>query len=167
VELVEVGYFSKTFGIKGQLVLKTYRDFDPSEVKAIFVDVQGSKAPFFVSAAQPASQGILISLEEISTVEKAQPLIRKQVFIDASLLEDDEDEESLVGYSVEDKNFGPLGKIVEVSENGAQEVLHLSFKDKELLLPFVDEFIEEIDDEKMIVHYNAPAGLIDLYLEDH
>ena len=165
MELAEVGYFSKTHGIKGQLLLKLYKDFDPSAVKAIFVDQHGSKAPYFLSAFQVTSHGLLLSLEDIVTVEKAQTLLRKQVFIDASLLEEDDDEENLVGYSVEDKHFGALGKVTEVTENGAQEILHLSFKDRELMLPLVDEFVEEIDDENKIIRYKAPEGLIDLFLE--
>jgi 16S rRNA processing protein RimM len=165
VELAELGYFSKTHGIRGQLLLKVYRDFDPELLKAVFIDVKGSKAPYFISAANPTAHGVLLSLEEIDTIEKAKPLLNKQVFADVSSLIEEEEEESLAGYTLTDKKLGLLGEITEITENGAQELMHVMYREREVILPLVDDFIVEIDDKKRTILYDAPEGLIDVYFE--
>ena len=166
MNLVEIGYFSRTHGLKGQLVLKQYRDLEPESLRAVFVDIRGSKAPYFVSAFNSSGQGLLISLEEVDTIEKAKLLLNKQVYADENILAPVEVDE-LVGYELIDRTQGSLGVIKAITENGAQSLVHLEYKGREVLLPLVDELIEEIDDQKKLVRYNAPDGLIDMYLESN
>ena len=47
----------------------------------------------------------------------------------------------------------------------ASDVFIVIYKEKEIILPITDDFIEEINETTKIIKYNAPEGLIDLYLE--
>jgi 16S rRNA processing protein RimM len=40
------------------------------------------------------------------------------------------------------------------------------YKNKEIILPLVNDFIEKIDETDRKIYYNAPEGLIDVYLKD-
>lgn len=165
MELTEIGYFSKTHGIKGQLILKTERDFDPEAIKAVFIESSTGKAPYFISEIKETNTGIIVGLEEVLAVEKAKLLLGKKVFIDAALVEKEEESEWL-GFEVIDKQYGSLGIITSSSDNGSQELINLSYKGKEVILPLVDDFIESIDEETQKLYFNAPEGLIDLYLDE-
>lgn len=167
MDLLPVGYFSKTHGVKGQLVLKPDRDFEPDTVKAIFIEMSGAKAPYFVTELKQTNSGIIIGLEEVTTVEKARSFVGKQVLIDARLVLEDEDEENWTGYELIDKYFGSLGSITGTSDNGQQVILALNYKGKEVLLPLVDDFIERIDEAGQKIFFNAPQGLIDLYISEN
>lgn len=165
MNLLESGYFSRSHGTKGQLVLKTSVAFEPGELKVLFVDLAGSKAPYFVEDIKMAASDLVLSLEGIDSPEKAKTLVNKKVFLEESLVLP-ETEQELIGYTVSDALKGVLGEVKDVSENGAQQLLHLNYEGKEIILPMVEDFIEAIDHEKKEIHYRAPEGLIELYLEE-
>ncbi len=165
MNLLESGYFSRTHGTKGQLVLKSSVNFEPEEIKVVFVELSGSKAPFFVEEYKTAGADLVLSLESIDSPEKAKGLVNKKVFLEENLVRP-ETEEEFVGYMVHDALKGPLGEVSEVSENGVQQLLHVNYEGKEIILPMVEDFIEAIDHEKREIRYKAPDGLIELYLEE-
>lgn len=166
MNLVEIGYFSKTHGIKGQLILKSDSEFYFEEVNAFFVEISGSKAPFFIKDIKENNNGLIILLEEFDTQEKAKTLIGKKVFVDEQFIAENENEHNWLDYELIDHNLGNLGKINEVNESGPQILVSLIYKEKEIMLPLVEELIENIDEEGKKIHYKSPEGLIDLYLSD-
>lgn len=165
MELTGIGYFSKTHGVKGQLILKTERDFDPEAVKAVFIEGPTGKAPYFISEIKESNNGLIVSLEDVLVIEKARLLLGKKVFIDAALVEE-EDQSEWLGFEVIEKQHGSLGIILSSSDNGSQELINVLYKGKEVILPLVDDFIERIDEEAKKLYFNAPEGLIELYLSD-
>lgn len=164
MDLGEAGYFSKTHGVKGQLVLKQSCNFFEDQVKVLFVDANGSKAPYFISDLKANPHGLIIQLEGLESVEKARELLGKTVYIESRFIEEEDGQDNWTGFEVLDKHFGHLGKVEEVSDNGQQTLLKLMFRGCEIMLPMVDAFIEKIDEADKKIWYNAPEGLIDLYL---
>jgi 16S rRNA processing protein RimM len=165
LELALIGYFSKPHGVKGGLILKQDKDFISEDLKVIFIDIHGSRAPFFVKSAKPLNNGLILELEDVESVEKARTLVGKKIYIDESLIEEDDDF-SWEGYELIDKEFGSLGIVTDVTDNGEQILLTFRFRDKEVILPMAEDFIERIDEDKKQVFFNAPAGLIEVYLSD-
>ena len=165
MDLSFIGRFSKTHGLKGHLILTEEAGFDPQELKVLFVDSATGKAPFFISEIRESGQGLLVKLEDIDSVERAKTLVNRQVYTDSKLVEEEQEEE-LIGYELIDYQHGSLGKILAVSHNGSQDLVSLNYKGKEVILPLVDEFIEQINEDKQTIIYNAPEGLIDLYLSE-
>ena len=165
MELLPIGYFSKTHGVKGQMVVKASRDFAVEEVKVVFVDLAGDKAPYFITDIKEGNNGIIVGLEGLDAVEKARALIGKQVFIEAALVLEEENDSDWVGFELEDQQLGSLGKIQEVTDNGVQVLVSLRYKDKEVILPMVEAFIQKVDEPGKKIWYNAPEGLIDIYLQ--
>lgn len=164
MELAPIGYFSKTHGVKGQLILREDAAFEISRIKAVFVEEGGSKAPYFISSFRETKNGIMLGLENVSTVEKARQLVGKNVYADEQFVEEESDTNEWQGFMLEDKNYGELGIIVESSDNGSHEVVNVLFKGREVILPLVEEFIELIDEDSKRIYYKAPEGLIDIYL---
>ncbi len=64
-----------------------------------------------------------------------------------------------------DKNFGEVGKIERIEEMPGNDMFVVKRGEKEVLLPVVEDLIIEIDDELKTITYNAPEGLIEIYLE--
>lgn len=165
MDLKQVGYFSKTHGVKGHLILKSDLYFD-LDLKALFLETQGGgKAPYFISEIKETSQGLIVLLEEITSVEKAKTLIGKSVFIESKYVEEEEADFDWIGYEVIDEKHGLLGKVNGMSDNGQQVLLSLEYKGNEVILPLVEDFIKSLDEKAKRLHYRAPEGLIDIYLE--
>ena len=165
MQLSHIGYFSKTHGIKGLLVLKESIPFFVEQVKVLFIDKEGSMAPYFIKEIKQGNQNYIVSLEEVDSIEKGRALVGKKVSVDSSLINTEkEDEFSWLGYNLIDKNFGSLGLIEEVTTNGQQVLVRLNYQGKEILLPLIEDFIERVDDMQKKIFFNAPNGLIELYL---
>jgi 16S rRNA processing protein RimM len=169
MEFAPIGYFNKTHGIKGQLVLKIVAklrdEFFVSELKTLFIETATGKAPHFINELKESNNGLIIGLEDVNTIEKAKSLLGKKIFIDASLLDKQEEDFNWIGFELIDKKHGSLGLIEGTSDNGSQLLITLKYKGSEIILPLVEDFIDEIDEKKKKLFYNAPEGLIDLYLE--
>lgn len=165
MQLQQIGYFSKTHGVKGQLVLRAERDFDANGLQALFVDNGGNAAPFFVSALTQGGAGHFVSLEDIDTVEKAKTLVGKAVLVEASLVKPEEVVNDWTGFELHDHRLGNLGAILEISDNGAQLLASLQYQGREVILPLADALIQEVDTTQRVIRYNAPEGLIEVYLE--
>ena len=166
MEFTDIGYLSKTHGVKGQLILRADKEVYFEEVKVVFLESSTGLAPHFVKRISPNNVGFIIELEETDTVEKAKLLIGKKIFVDAELVELVEEDSNWVGFELSDKNFGDIGKVFEVNDNGVQILLSIMHKNKEIILPLVNDFIEKIDETDRKIYYNAPEGLIDVYLKD-
>lgn len=165
MKLVELGYFSKTSGIKGELILKSDKDFDHEHISALFVEAAGDKAPYFVREIRFNGKDFVVSLEETDTIEKASALKGKKVFAEEKFIEAEEEVLKLQGFELIDKKLGSLGEIVEVSDSGHQLLVTIIYKNKEIILPLAEELIEQIDEGNRKIIFSAPEGLIDLYLE--
>lgn len=166
MEISFIGYFCKTFGIKGLLVLKSETAFFFNKLDALFIETSVGRAPFFIREIRENNIGLIVNLEEIDSVEKAKLLLEKKIFINSELIIKNATEINYVGYSVIDKKQGLLGTILSTSYNGSQILLYLNYRGKELILPFVNIFIEKIDKERKKIFFNSPEGLINLYLEE-
>ena len=70
------------------------------------------------------------------------------------------------GFDVHDAVFGFLGKVKEVVENPAQRLLVVENQEEFLLVPFVDEFVEHIDEDAQHIAVTVPQGLLDLAQEN-
>lgn len=166
MELTEIGYFSKTHGIKGHLILKSEADFYFEDVTALFIETAGSKAPYFISEIKEIKNDLVVLLEEVSSVEKAKLLTGKKVFVDSQLVEEAVGAEDWAGFEIIDSELGSLGTITEMSDNGVQVLASIRYKDKDVILPMVEDFIERIDEAAKKIYYKAPDGLVQLYLDE-
>lgn len=76
------------------------------------------------------------------------------------------DDPDVVGFTVEDVRFGVLGHVAEVIEGPAQDLLMVAAEDaaapSEILIPFVDALVPEIDARSRIVRTAIPEGLLHL-----
>jgi 16S rRNA processing protein RimM len=92
---------------------------------------------------------------------------RKKIFVPKEhvIIVEGNDDSEYVGYELIDNIKGSLGKVIRIEEMPASDVFIVIYKEKEIILPITDDFIEEINETTKIIKYNAPEGLIDLYLE--
>jgi 16S rRNA processing protein RimM len=163
----EIGYISKTHGLKGHVILRLNELVNIDEnIKSIFLDLNGSQVPYFVEECRPNNTGYILKLETIDVVDSSKKLIGKKAFsLPDFILEEDESLKEFIGYAIIDSKLGNIGHIADVDEktdNAIIKVIHPS--GVEIILPFNDDFIVEIDDDLKTIEFNAPEGLIEMYL---
>jgi 16S rRNA processing protein RimM len=166
-----IGYITKTKGLKGEV--QVYFEYDePADLPldSVFAEINGKLVPFFISTYKlQNNQTGNFYFDDIDTIEKAQTLIRKKLYLTNSLKPVRIDDEFLItdlkGFMVHDQTVGELGDIIEIHEYPQQFVAVVSYKFKEIMFPLNDDLILEIDEENGILKVDLPEGLIDLYLE--
>ncbi len=110
--------------------------------------------------------------EEISDRTEAEAWHRASVYVKADDLPDlNEDElyvHDMIGLSVVlHEDDAPVGTLEQVTWHGEQELwLIVTADGKEVFLPAVPEFVNDIDLTQEIIRISPPEGLLDLYLSD-
>lgn len=176
-EFIEIGTLLKPHGFKGKIELKwNYRTKDNFTLASFFVESLPTPLPYFIEELKEnkSVEGhFFVQLEDIDSLELAKKLKGKKIYCQKEQLAqvfDTEYEEifsilSLIGYQLIDQENNVIGEISDVFENAMNQYLFQVFsKQKEILIPFVETQILEIDEEKSILKYTIPEGLLDIYL---
>jgi 16S rRNA processing protein RimM len=167
-DYLDVGYFSKPHGFKGHLSfhITTENDILYHEIDHVLLDVNKLLTPFFIENID-AKGKLIFKLEQIDNDKEAKKLQSKHVYINKKHIQfvETENKNELIGYKVNDQQFGQIGELIRVEELPSQLIWIVLSGEKEVLLPAEQQFIIEINHENKTIIYNAPEGLISLYLD--
>ena len=163
MKLIPIGYFSKSHGLKGHLILFTEFDLK-NKLDVLFIEQAGSQAPYFIEEIKPFNNGFLVKLEGVNDINAATALKNKEVLAEEKYTIAEKGFEYL-HFTLIDEIKGEVGVIQGLEGNAANPLLKVMAGDKEILLPFSTEFIIKVIKTKKQLHYRAPEGLIDMYLE--
>jgi len=169
-----VGTFTKTHGVKGELVVRKNSNFlEKNKLESVLIDIDGGLVPFFIPKKGITLRNhstVRIFLEDVDSEAKAQRFIDCDIYIpmkDApDFIEEDEDIDPnvLIGFLYVDEEKGELGEIKDIQDYAGNIVLVLSVNNEEVLIPFADENFIELDEKNKTITMETPDGLLDMYL---
>lgn len=168
----EIGYITKTHGLKGEVTLELDVDEPESyaELESAFVEVKKMLVPFIIERINIQQKRAIIKFEGVNTLEEATKLVHTKVMLSLENLPATEDGKfylhDIVGYTVEDEILGKLGIITQLYEGAHQDILGMEYQGKEVLIPVVDVIVLSADSTTQTVQTRLPDGLVDLYLEE-
>lgn len=167
--MIRIGKIVATHGLSGSLIL-THVLGDSSWLKkghVLHVEMQkGSYIPYFVSQCKAANNGeYIINIEEIDKVETAKKLVTKHVYVDEAILSGFARKSPLlwIGFTLSDKQQGKIGQIEDVVQTGTQWLATLTYKGAEILIPLVDQTVEDVNVKNRTITVNLPDGLLEIY----
>lgn len=167
-----LGYIVKTHGTKGQLIFHLDVDFpeDYEETESVFVEIKGELIPYFVELFNLQKQSrVIVQLEGVDTMEKAQALVGTSLFMPLEALDELEEGQfyyhEIQGYEILDKNLGVLGTVREVYSVATQNLIAFDYKGAEVLIPITDDIVLEADRANNQLHVELPDGLLEVYTE--
>ena len=157
-KFLETGKIVGTHGINGMVRVQGWCD-DCDFLKGfkyVYTDNNGENR-LQITSVKPHGNVILMAFKGISTIEQAETLRNKVIFIDRKDVKLPEGRyfiSDLIGCTVFDaETEKELGKISDVSQTGANDVWHISKDGKEYLVPAIDEVLisVDIDNEKVVI----------------
>ena len=117
--------------------------------------------PFFIESVKAGSGGVIVKFEWIDSIEASEKLMGNEVLIQAD--EEAYTEKSpIIGFNLIDLISGRSGEVVDVRPLHHHPLLVVDFDGKETMIPFVEDYIEEVHDDDRIIRMNLPNGLLDL-----
>lgn len=164
--LIRIGKTVKTHGINGEVLIKFEAGKTPAnESEPVFLDFEGIQVPFFIdSLRSPIDTEWFVIFEEVNDKTKAEKLLGRAVYVHQDNLALNEDEfslDTLTGYDVIDKKQGRVG-VLSLIQKGAQDLMIIDNNGEEILIPFVEDFLVEINPDKKQIIVETPDGLLDL-----
>lgn len=166
-----VGKIVKKYSFKGELLVKL--DTDEPEIyedmESVFVELRNNLVPFFIESSQLHKSELLrVKFEDVDSEADADSLLKCDLYLPLEFLPKLEDDKfyfhEVIGFTVEDVNFGTVGIVKSINDSTAQALFEIDRDGIEILIPMNDAFIKEVDKKKKVITVETPEGLIELYL---
>ena len=168
-EIVGVGKFQKTHGLKGELNLIS--DIDPDyykEGRPLIVPTEGIYVPYFVETIRPkGSTTYLVKLVGIDSEDDASEFINKEIYIlkkdaESWLNEELISTEDIIGFKII-KDEIEIGEIIGIEDSTSNILFIVRRPDNsEVFIPANEDFILNINEEDKTILMNLPNGLLDI-----
>lgn len=165
-----LGQIIRVYGIRGEVVAYLDVDFPENYTKmeSVFVDTKQGLVPFFIESIRIRNNRATIKFEGINTIEEAEKVKKQKLYLPLDQLPELDGNRfyyhDIIGYSVRDKKLGNIGKVINVYESGAQELIVIEYRGKEILCPIQDDLIREVNKKDRIILVDLPEGLVDIFL---
>lgn len=165
-QFLEAGKIVGTHGVRGTLRVEPWCDSPAflKQFKTFYLDKGAT--PVSVAASHPHGKQFLLSLKDVETVEAADRLRGKILYLsrdDAKLPEGSFFVQDLIGMDVFDQDtFLYYGTLTDVIQTGANDVYQITSPDhKNYLIPAVPQVVREISMEKNKMLILPPEGIFD------
>ncbi|MGJ8591892.1 MAG: ribosome maturation factor RimM [Aquaticitalea sp.] len=167
-----VGRIVKKYSFKGELLIKL--DTDEPEIyedmESVFVELRNNLVPFFIESSQLHKSELLrIKFEDVDSEMDADSLLKCDLYLPLEFLPKLEDDKfyyhEIIGFEVQDVNFGKVGVVKSINDSTAQALFEIDRDGIEILIPMNDAFIKKVDKKKKLITVETPEGLIELYLQ--
>jgi 16S rRNA processing protein RimM len=165
---LEIGEIVGTHGVRGEIRVNPWCDSPDfmTKFKTLYFDSNGGCA-VQIKSARPHGNIVLLTIQDIDTVEKAQKLRGKVLYMkrsDARLPKGKYFIAELIGCKVFDADDESIcyGTLSDVSPTGANDVWHIADESgKEYLIPAIPDVCVETDVENNRIVIRPLKGIFD------
>ena len=166
-EYLEIGQIVGTHGVRGEMRLNPWCD-GPEFVKqfhTLYGDAQGNES-VKVLACRPHGNIVLLKIEGVTTVDQAQALRGKVLYMkrsDAHLPEGKWFVAELIGCRCvdADDNAKEYGTIADVASGAANDVWTVRTPRGDVLIPAIKDVVVRCDVARNVVYLRPLRGLFD------
>ena len=167
-----LGKIVRKYSFKGEVIIKLDTDQPElyQDIEAVFIDLGKNFLPFYIEnkLLQKGNQ-LRVQFEDVTTEKDADSLMKKDVYLPLSLLPALSGNKfyyhEVIGFVLEDVNFGIVGIITSINDATAQPLFVVKKEECEILIPMIDDFIQKVDRENKKILVNTPEGLIEMNME--
>lgn len=173
-DVFAIGRITKHRGLRGEVEMNYIDDsFDTGSSDYLVLDIDGILVPFFWEEYRFKNDDtVILKFEGVDNEREARSIVNCEVYYPQKhsvLYSDDAAEgmltsyKALTGFTVNDTTGNTLGTVVRVDDSSHNILLYLQTPDnKELLLPFHDDFLQHFDLRGRSLTLEIPEGLLTL-----
>lgn len=165
----KIGFFRKTHGVHGEVVLEFEQQFEYSveEAGRFFIELDGLLVPFFVEEEGlrlRSSKSAIVKFDDVDTEEYAKRLVGSTVYLFNNEIIDDQEmsESGFTDFVLMDETAGEIGVISRVDDFSGNIVFTVGFKGEDLMVPFNEEILVGVDTDNKTITLRLPEGLLDV-----
>ena len=160
-KMLAVGKICNIHGVRGNIKLIPWTDFPEIFEQFEYIVIEENK--YFINNVKYQKSNIILELEGIDTVEKAEKFRDLIAYCEESQMEELPDDTyyiaDLIGCKVyEDEKL--LGKITDVFPAGGADLYEIKGDGPKIYLPAIKENVLFVDIKNKIIKVKLPEGLI-------
>ena len=170
-DLVPIGQVIKTIGYKSNILVRPYEGFNKTweNVRKCVIRVNGILAPFFIEKSELHNDELELKFDAYHDDKSAHDILHQEIYVIKDQVSTESEEEmaeddlgSWIGFKVMDASVGELGLIEDIEELPGQFLIHLTYNGKEIVIPFAEELVLDVDVDNKILTMELPEGILDL-----
>lgn len=166
-EYYYIGTIIGPHALKGEVKIFSETDFKEERYQignTLYIEKNNQVIAVKVKSHREHKGNDLVSFEGYSSINDIEQFNKCKIYVHESQLQElDEDEfyyHQLIGSVVKTADR-VLGKVKDIVNYGASDILIIEDDSKkEIMIPFIDEFIEEIDLEEQVIIIDPIEGLL-------
>lgn len=160
MKYLEVGKIITTHGIKGEVKVSLstsfpYERFEKGNV--LYINDNNKYIPITIDTFRIHKGLGLVSFNGITNINDCLCYVGKTIYVDKETLDELEEDnfyfDDLIGLIAYTDNLEKIGEVTDILDVPQGAILIINNGKKEVLVPFVDEFIKEVllDENKIII----------------
>ncbi|MFC0558629.1 ribosome maturation factor RimM [Halalkalibacter alkalisediminis] len=168
----KVGKIVNTHGVRGEIRVISSTDFAEERYAIgteLMIKHEGSKEEILVVVRHHRKHKNfdLLQFENYHSINEVERFKGATLYVSEEQLEELEEGEfyyhEIIGCKVITESGEELGKIKEIIETGANDVwvIQRTGAGKDILIPYIEDVVKEIDIEEKVIHIHVMEGLID------
>lgn len=164
----KIGFFRKTHGVHGDLVLEFEPKFEYSleESERLFVELEGLLVPFFISDNGfrfTSSKSGIVTFEWVNTEKYAKRLVGSSIYLFKKEIIDQPEESEFIleGFLLIDEKLGEIGMINQVDNYSGNIVLTVNYRGNEILIPYNNEIAVSLNETQKTITLILPEGILE------
>ncbi len=168
-----VGKVMDAHGIRGDIYCLIFSG-DVSwcdQLNELQLHLNGKPHAFEIQKLKPFKRGFIATLKGFTDRNRAEEFKGAELWVDEGVFKSEDGEamflSELLNFELTDKQLGLIGRIEDFSSNGIQDLLVVKSKNAEVFeIPFVKEFVLDIDFESKKMMVDLPEGLLEINKEN-
>ncbi|GAE24226.1 16S rRNA processing protein RimM [Halalkalibacter wakoensis JCM 9140] len=170
-EWYKVGKIVNTHGVKGEIRVISSTDFADDRYAVgtkLMIQGENNKQQTVVVRHHRKHKNFdLLQLEGYHSINDVEPFKGSTLYVSEEYLEELEENEfyyhEIIGCTVVTEAEENLGKVKEIFETGANDVwvVQRAGGGKDLLLPYIEDVVKEIDIENKVIRIHLLEGLLE------
>ncbi len=161
---IELGYIQRKHGVHGEVIALLYREV--TNLRHLWLQIDHTLVPYAIENISYQHPKAIIKLKGVEQPEAAHELKGSNIFVPEKDLSEvaprtEQCLDSLLGYQVEDLQLGALGTICNIEQLPLQQLLVVEYRNKELLIPYHEDFVRKTDHDQCKLTIELPRGFIE------
>lgn len=164
-----VGKVMDAHGIRGDIYCLIFSG-DSSwcdQLESLNLQKNGKSHEFEIVKLKPFKKGFIATLKEFTDRNKAEEFKGAELWVDEELFTSENGESlylsEILNFTLIDKSLGKIGLVENFSSNGIQDLLVVKAQNSdEFEIPFVKEYVLDIDFSKKEMTMDLPEGLLEI-----
>lgn len=164
---INVGMLVNTHGLRGEVKVKVLTDFPELRFHkdaVVHLQLAQKQIALKIAGVRESKGQLIVKFDGYDDINQVESWKGSLLTISEEELQELDDDEAyfheLQDAAVYDMEGTLLGTVSEIIETGANAVLRVKTKDKDILIPFVRAFVKEFDRKNKIMKVELMEGLL-------